>query len=386
MEQITNVSINILKVHPRNQEFYDDIEGEAYDKFEKSIDEDGVITPLIVAPDMTIISGHQRYKAGLKLGIKLIPVIIKEDLIDEDDKLRKLFATNFGRIKNNPMKQGRVYSEYEKLCGVRQGSAGNTDPHFVGRITQEQIAKELGISTETIRRLKQLQNLSPDLQQLIEDGSVKYTTALNVFSKLSIEEQKQMIDEIGKEEIKDMTAKQIALHIKEKQDLELANKTLEDSFNNLSRKYSMEQNKPKDVETVEIDNTDYTLADKNKQLISEKNKLQTRLDLMTNKADAYSQDSSDYKKMKDEMTCLIEKKDDLSRKILAITDISGLVVEINHLINGKLAPVRYSKSLKEAKDDEIVLRNLTEMVETIEQWCTEMRKYVPNKIDYVEVI
>ena len=27
-----------------------------------------------------------------------------------------------------------------------------------------------------------------------------------------------------------------------------------------------------------------------------------------------------------------------------------------------------------------------EMVETVEQWCSEMRNYIPNKIDYVEVI
>ena len=376
MQQIINVSIDILKVHPRNQEFYDDIEGEAYNKFEKSIEEDGVIIPLIVAPDMTVISGHQRLKASKNLGIELIPVIIKEDLTDEDDKLRSLLATNFGRIKNNPVKQGRVYSEYEKLRGVTQGRQKNGQNV---RLTQEDIAKELGVDVRTIRRLKQLQNLSPELQQLIEDGSVKYTTALSVFSKLSTEEQKQMIDEIGKEELKEMTFKQVAIHIKEKQ-------ALEESFNNLSKKYIDERNKPKEVSIQTVDNTDYTVATKNLALETEKNRLQTRLDLMTKKAEAYAQDSLDYKKMKDEITCLTEKKDDLGRQILAITDISALVVEIDHLIKGKLAPVRYSKSLIEAKDDEIVLGNLTEMVETIEQWCTEMRKYIPNKINYVEVI
>ena len=118
-------------------------------------------------------------------------------------KLKKLLATNFGRLKNNPVKQGKVYAEYEKLCGVRQGSEGkrSLDPQFVG-LTQEQIAKELGVSTETIRRLKKLQTLSPDLQQLIEDGSVKYTTALNIFSKLPNNEQEKLINEIGQDTIK----------------------------------------------------------------------------------------------------------------------------------------------------------------------------------------
>ena len=170
MQQITKLSIDILKVHPKNQEFFDDITGEQYEKFKKSIKEDGVITPLIVAPDMTIISGHQRFKACKDLNIKLIPVIIREDLIDEDEKLKKLLATNFGRLKNNPIKQGKVFTEYEKLCGVRQGSAGIPQPQNAVQMTQVDIAKQLGISVDTIQRLKKLQTLSPELHRLKHNG------------------------------------------------------------------------------------------------------------------------------------------------------------------------------------------------------------------------
>jgi transcriptional regulator with XRE-family HTH domain len=53
-------------------------------------------------------------------------------------------------------------------------------------ITQEDIAKELGVDVRQIQRLKKLQVLSPELQQLIEDGTVKYTTALNIWGKLQL--------------------------------------------------------------------------------------------------------------------------------------------------------------------------------------------------------
>ncbi|WP_102400468.1 sigma factor-like helix-turn-helix DNA-binding protein [Haloimpatiens massiliensis] len=53
------------------------------------------------------------------------------------------------------------------------------NPQNVDSLTQEQIAQELGVSTETIRRLKKLQTLSPDLQQLIENGSVKLVKHLD---------------------------------------------------------------------------------------------------------------------------------------------------------------------------------------------------------------
>ena len=100
-KEITNVSIDVLKVHPRNTEFFDDISGEEYERFKNSIREEGIISEIIVAPDMTIISGHQRYKAAKDLGIKIVPVRIREDLIDEDKKLKTLLAANFGRNKNN---------------------------------------------------------------------------------------------------------------------------------------------------------------------------------------------------------------------------------------------------------------------------------------------
>lgn len=57
-------------------------------------------------------------------------------------------------------------------------------------ITQDDIAKELGVSVRTIQRLKKLQTLSPELQQLIEDGTVKYTTALSVWGKLGEDKPK----------------------------------------------------------------------------------------------------------------------------------------------------------------------------------------------------
>lgn len=195
--------------------------------------------------------------------------------------------------------------------------------------------------------------------------------------------------------VDDMTTRQLQQAIKEKKEAEIKALQLEKDKQELQKKLTIAENKPAEtVEIpVEIDNTDYTVATKNKELennfkklSSEKANLQTKLQLMTAKAEAYSQDSAEYQKMKEDITCLTQQKDDLGRQILAITDISGLVIEIDHLIKDKLAPVRYSKSLLEAKDDEIVLRNLTSMVETVEQWCSEMRKYVPNKINYVEVI
>ncbi|UBK64726.1 hypothetical protein [Clostridium perfringens] len=70
-----------------------------------------------------------------------MPVIIREDLVDEDEKRKKLLATNFGREKNDPVKQGRVYEKYEKLCGIQRGGDRRSNQKIFGLVTQEQIAK-----------------------------------------------------------------------------------------------------------------------------------------------------------------------------------------------------------------------------------------------------
>jgi ParB-like chromosome segregation protein Spo0J len=184
--------VDILKVHPRNTEFFDDISGEEYERFKKSIETDGLLSPLVVAPDMTIISGHQRLKACRELGYKTVPVIIQDSIEDDDDKLRKLIAANFGRLKNDPIKQSKLITEYEKLCGVQHGGDRKSNGNNL-HLTQEDIAKQLGVDTRTLRDLKRLQTLSPDLQEIVSSGQITPTTGFKVLAKLSESEQQQLL-------------------------------------------------------------------------------------------------------------------------------------------------------------------------------------------------
>jgi len=107
-----------------------------------------------------------------------------------DDKLRKLIAANFGRLKNDPIKQSKLITEYEKLCGVTQGRQKNGNN---SRISQEDIAKQLGVDTSTLRNLKRLQTLSPDLQEIISSGQITPTTGFKILAKLSESEQEYII-------------------------------------------------------------------------------------------------------------------------------------------------------------------------------------------------
>ena len=84
-KEIIQVSTDVLKVHPRNAEFFDDIQGKEYEQFKQSISQAGVLSPILVSPDMTVISGHQRLKACKELGFKIVPIMIVDVLINGNE-------------------------------------------------------------------------------------------------------------------------------------------------------------------------------------------------------------------------------------------------------------------------------------------------------------
>ena len=218
-KEITNVSIDVLKVHPRNTEFFDDISGAEYEEFKNSIKEEGIISEIIVAPDMTIISGHQRYKAAKELGIKMIPIRIREDLIDEDKKLKVLLAANFGRSKNDDAKQRKVAVEYVRLCGYGHGEIGknhsqNSQNENSEKLTLEEIAKRLGTSKANLTRALSIErNLTESMKELLDTGVISKTVASDVITSLSKDEQEDLIKSM--DITQKITQKQVQQYINE---------------------------------------------------------------------------------------------------------------------------------------------------------------------------
>ena len=194
--QIMNISPNALKPHPRSEEFFSNAEGEDYQRLKESIHELGVLTPLRVSSDMTIVSGHQRWRAAKELGLESVPVEIDEGLKDEDEKLIQLIAANFGRMKNDPIKQGKWLVEYERLRGVRHGGDRKSNRNNCGLITQSDIANELGVGLTTLRNLKNLTTLIPELQDIITKGKITPTTGFTLLSRLSEDEQHQLLEKL----------------------------------------------------------------------------------------------------------------------------------------------------------------------------------------------
>ena len=62
----------------------------AVDAVAASIQEFGWKQPIVVDKDGIIIAGHTRYKAAKKLGLKDVPVVVADDLTEEQVKAYRL--------------------------------------------------------------------------------------------------------------------------------------------------------------------------------------------------------------------------------------------------------------------------------------------------------
>ncbi len=195
---------NNLHPHPRNNEFFDDMDGQKWMDFLESVKSSGIIEPIIVSQDLVIVSGHQRVRAAKALGLMKIAVEVRH-YEDEDELIKNLIETNLmqrGIGNVNPIKTARCIAELERISGIRQGSAnekGNNkigDGHNVHDKTQSDLAEQLKMSQKQLGRYKKLLDLIPELQTAVEEGRVSATNASAILAKLPEHEQKAIAESI----------------------------------------------------------------------------------------------------------------------------------------------------------------------------------------------
>ena len=284
------MEVSELKPHPKNNYFFDDIEGEPWAAFLESIETSGVIEPVIIdASDKTIISGHQRVRACKELEIKRIAVE-ERGFESEDERLKQLIETNIrqrGVGNTNAVKLGRCIKELERIYGVRSGSAGKADPTKLGGKTQSDLAEEIGVSSEQLRKYKSLTDLIPELQDAVQSGRVTATTAMGFVKKLSPEEQMQLAESIGGSD--KVSGKEVEKYIAEIrvkdtqiQNLEFQNQQLHSANKALAR----QANQGSRVETVEVEvfPDDYEEAKKQAEIaVKDKEAMKRQYDEMAEK-------------------------------------------------------------------------------------------------------
>jgi ParB family chromosome partitioning protein len=198
--QIEQIPIEKLKCHSKNEEYYSSLSEEKYEQIKHSIKENGIRDPLKVLPDYTIIAGHQRFRIAQELELTEVPVVIMDISPEEAEYL--LIADNDERRQgdNDPIKKAKRAKFLQEYWGIRRGGDRKSVPQNEELKTNEDVAKAVGTNAKNLDRLLRLNNLIPEFQELTSNKKLG-TTHAGELARLNPENQKNILGEIGAENI-----------------------------------------------------------------------------------------------------------------------------------------------------------------------------------------
>ena len=189
--------VPLSELHPFVGHPFEVRDDEDMQKLVDSIKENGVLTNLTVRRraegGYEIISGHRRFHAAQRAGLDRVKVQVRD--IDDDQAIISMVDSNIQREHISPMEKARAYRmKYDAL--KRQGCRTDlTSPQVVQKLSVEKVAEGTTDGYKTIQRFIRLNNLVPDLQKKVDDGSLKFNPAVEL-SYLSPTEQNDFLDYI----------------------------------------------------------------------------------------------------------------------------------------------------------------------------------------------
>ena len=189
------------KLVPFQKHPYQVREDAAMDELVESIRVHGVLSPLLARPkgkSYELVSGHRRRLAAQKLGLPTVPVLVRE--MTDDEAVILMVDSNLQR--ENLLPSEKAFAYRMKLEAMnRQGRRTDlTSTTVVPKFrSNEVIGKESGESRETVRRYIRLTNLVPPLLQMVDDGRIAFSPAVEL-SYLTRDEQAELWDLIGRED------------------------------------------------------------------------------------------------------------------------------------------------------------------------------------------
>ncbi|MDR2899432.1 MAG: ParB/RepB/Spo0J family partition protein [Clostridiales bacterium] len=203
------VEIDLNQIEPNKNQPRKYFSEESLNELAESIREFGIIQPLILNKEngfYTIVAGERRWRAARLAKLKSVPAILRS--FDEMETLQIALIENIQREDLNPIEEALCYQRLSDIFFFRQ----------------EDIAKRVGKSRNTISYLLGLLKLDPRVQNFIIEGrltaghgrklldapsDVQFETAERVIEEdLSVTQAQALVEKInhdrvnGKKEVK----------------------------------------------------------------------------------------------------------------------------------------------------------------------------------------
>lgn len=203
LEKVQNLPVRELHSFPDHPfQVRDD---EEMQKMVESVKVYGVLTPIIARPrpegGWEIVAGHRRKHACELAGVETLPVIVRE--MDNDTAVILMVDSNCQRENISAIEKAKAYKmklEAMKRQGQRSDLTSATMlQKSIEKTSRGIIAEQAGVSHEQIRKYIRLNELIPELQELVEENRLKFNPAVEL-SYLAPQEQQQFFEYIQSEE------------------------------------------------------------------------------------------------------------------------------------------------------------------------------------------
>lgn len=188
LSQIRHIDIKKLKVNGNNEKFFRPAEGAELDQFVEDVKTRGIQNPLIIKKDYTILAGHKRRLAALKLKFDTVPCQLVVDELTPEQEIEYLIKDNVLRRHLTPEERRKLYNYIipdfeEAVKHKRSGTLG---------VNAAELAEKTGLNSKTvnydlthIRQKKEKERISKspvDIadEKAIENYKKSITRMLNV--------------------------------------------------------------------------------------------------------------------------------------------------------------------------------------------------------------
>ncbi len=190
--------IPIEYLRPFENHPYKVIDNEEMQNLVDSINKRGILTPLTVrkisGTEYEIISGHRRFYATKKLDFEMIPAFIYE--LTYEEAVIAMVDANLQREHILPSEKARAYKmKTEAMKKTAGGPPKNSCQVGTNSRTDEEIAEKATDSARQIQRYIRLNNLIPELLELVDEERIAFTPAVEL-SYLNEVEQADLVEEI----------------------------------------------------------------------------------------------------------------------------------------------------------------------------------------------
>jgi ParB family chromosome partitioning protein len=149
----------VAAIQPNPMQPRTNLDAEALAELAASINEHGLIQPLIVSqvgPEQyQIIAGERRWQAARLAGLGTVPVIVKE--ATPQQALELALVENIQREDLNPLEEAAAFQQLVDEFGL----------------TQEQVAGRVGKSRVAVTNTIRLLRLPADVKQALADGTIR---------------------------------------------------------------------------------------------------------------------------------------------------------------------------------------------------------------------